>query len=153
MPWRNSNDGSLSNGVTKHTPDIKSLSMTLWIKLPPDNASSLFMLHFHILLHICGLCCRNRYHRPGQVITSHSKLRDVITYPCLRYLLLATKSSFSICIYCSGFVCVNFIYDFSVTIYHLGLYSLNGNTPYHQGPLLLTWFNFNPSMDKQLHPL
>ena len=21
-----------------------------------------------------------------------------------------------------------------------------------QGPLLLTWFNFNPSMDKQLHP-
>ena len=20
-----------------------------------------------------------------------------------------------------------------------------------QGPLLLTWFNFNPSMDKQLH--
>ena len=23
----------------------------------------------------------------------------------------------------------------------------------HQGHLLLTWFNFNPSMDKQLHPL
>ena len=22
-----------------------------------------------------------------------------------------------------------------------------------QGPLLLTWFNFNPSMDKELHPL
>ena len=36
---------------------------------------------------------RNRYLMQGKVITSHSKLRGVITYPCLRYLLLATKSS------------------------------------------------------------
>ena len=35
----------------------------------------------------------SRYLRQGWVITSYSKLRDVITYPCLRYLLLATKSS------------------------------------------------------------
>ena len=41
---------------------------------------------------------RSRYLRQGKVITSHSKLWDVITYPCLRYLLLATKSSF-VCIY------------------------------------------------------
>ena len=28
------------------------------------------------------------------------------------------------------------------------LYSLGCKTCYHQGPLLLTWFNLNPSMDK-----
>ena len=37
---------------------------------------------------LCGLCCQK------QVITSHNKQRDVITYPCLRYLPLATKSSY-----------------------------------------------------------
>ena len=26
--------------------------------------------------------------------------------------------------------------------------SIDGNIPTHQQPLLLTWFNFNPSMDK-----
>ena len=34
---------------------------------------------------------RSRYLRQWWVITPHSKLRDVITYPCLRYLLLATS--------------------------------------------------------------
>ena len=37
---------------------------------------------------LCGLCCQK------QIITSHNKQRDVITYPCLRYLPLATKSSY-----------------------------------------------------------
>ena len=37
---------------------------------------------------------RSRYLRQGEVIPFHSKLRDVITYLCLRYLLLATKSSY-----------------------------------------------------------
>ena len=36
---------------------------------------------------------RSRYLGQGKAITSHSKLQNVITYPCLRYLLLATKSS------------------------------------------------------------
>ena len=36
---------------------------------------------------------RSRYLRQGLVITSHNKLWDAITYPCLRYLLLAKKSS------------------------------------------------------------
>ena len=35
---------------------------------------------------------RSRYLRQGYVITSCSLLWDVITYPCLRYLLLAPKS-------------------------------------------------------------
>ena len=30
---------------------------------------------------------------------------------------------------------------------------LSGKTTYHQWPLLLAWFNFNPSMDKLLNPL
>ena len=29
----------------------------------------------------------------------------------------------------------------------------NVSMVYHKWPLLLTWFNFNPSMDKKLHPL
>ena len=37
---------------------------------------------------------RSRYLNQGYVITSHGKMWDVITYPCLRYLLLATKSSY-----------------------------------------------------------
>ena len=36
---------------------------------------------------------RSRYLREGWVITSHSLLWGVITYPCLRYLFLAPKSS------------------------------------------------------------
>ena len=36
---------------------------------------------------------RSRYLRQGYVITSRSLQWDVITYPCLRYLILATKSS------------------------------------------------------------
>ena len=36
---------------------------------------------------------RSRYLKQGYVIASHSILRDAITYSCLRYLLLATKSS------------------------------------------------------------
>ena len=35
---------------------------------------------------------RSRYLKQGYVIASHSILWDAITYPCLRYLLLATKS-------------------------------------------------------------
>ena len=37
---------------------------------------------------------KSMYLRQGYVITSHSLLWDVITYPCLSYLLLAPKSSF-----------------------------------------------------------
>ena len=37
------------------------------------------------------------YLRQGQVIASHSILWDAITYPCLRYPLLAPKSSFLAC--------------------------------------------------------
>ena len=37
---------------------------------------------------------RSRYPGQRKVITSHCKLCDVITYPCLRYLLLATKSQY-----------------------------------------------------------
>ena len=37
---------------------------------------------------------KSRYLRQGSVIKSHSKLWDVITYPCLRYLLLTPKSSY-----------------------------------------------------------
>ena len=37
---------------------------------------------------------RSKYLRQGKVITSHSLLWDVITYSCLRYLLLATKSTY-----------------------------------------------------------
>ena len=36
----------------------------------------------------------SRYLSQGLVITPHSKLWGVITYPCLRYLVLATKSSY-----------------------------------------------------------
>ena len=36
---------------------------------------------------------RSRYLRHALVITSHSKLWDVITYACLRYLLLVPKCS------------------------------------------------------------
>ena len=36
---------------------------------------------------------RSRYLRQGYVIASHSILWDAITYPCLSYLLLATKST------------------------------------------------------------
>ena len=32
-------------------------------------------------------------------------------------------------------------------------YVLRVETGGHQCPLLITWFNFNPSMDKELHPL
>ena len=39
---------------------------------------------------------RSKYLRQGWVITSHSLLWDVITYPCLRYLLLATKSTYGL---------------------------------------------------------
>ena len=39
---------------------------------------------------------RSRYLRQGKVITSHSLLWDVITYTCLRYLLLAPKSPYSV---------------------------------------------------------
>ena len=35
---------------------------------------------------------RSWYRNEGYVIASHSILWDAITYPCLRYLLLATKS-------------------------------------------------------------
>ena len=35
---------------------------------------------------------RSRYLRQGQVITSRSLLRDIITSPCLGYLLMPTKS-------------------------------------------------------------
>ena len=38
---------------------------------------------------------RSRYLRQGYVIASHRILWDAITYPCLRYLLLAPKSSYS----------------------------------------------------------
>ena len=37
---------------------------------------------------------RGRYLSQGYVITSRSLLWDIITYPCLRYLLLATKSTY-----------------------------------------------------------
>ena len=37
---------------------------------------------------------RSRSLRQAYIITSHSKLPDVITYPCLRYLLLTPKSSY-----------------------------------------------------------
>ena len=40
-----------------------------------------------------NLAARSRYLRPGWVIASCSLLWDVITYPCLRYLLLPTKST------------------------------------------------------------
>ena len=40
------------------------------------------------------LVARSRYLRQGLLITSRSLLRGVITYPCLRYLLLATRSSY-----------------------------------------------------------
>ena len=50
---------------------------------------------------ICLIICthedfgaRSRYLRQGEVTTSHSKLRGVMTYPCLRYPLLAPKSSY-----------------------------------------------------------
>ena len=33
-------------------------------------------------------------------------------------------------------------------LYSLGIFSPNLKTPYHMAPLLLTWFNLNPSMDK-----
>ena len=39
---------------------------------------------------------RSKYPRHGCIITSHSMMWDVITHPCLRYLLLAYKS-FSVC--------------------------------------------------------
>ena len=43
---------------------------------------------------------RSRYLRQGLLITSHSKLWDVITYTCLRYLLLTPKSTYvDICIH------------------------------------------------------
>ena len=47
---------------------------------------------------------RNRYLRQGLVITPLSKLRDVITNPCLRYLLMATKSS-NVCVSSVGPCC------------------------------------------------
>ena len=46
---------------------------------------------------IWGRGCQNQVSQAvisNYIITSHSKLSDVITYPCLRYLLLATKSSY-----------------------------------------------------------
>ena len=39
---------------------------------------------------------RSSYLKKGLVISFHSKLRDVIIYPCLRYLLLATKPSYNL---------------------------------------------------------
>ena len=51
------------------------------------------MLHFPIKSYV-DFVARSWYLRQGQVITSHSELRDVITHPCLRYLLLAIKSSY-----------------------------------------------------------
>ena len=53
----------------------------------------------NLLLPIEDSVASSRYLRQGWVITSHSKLRDVITYPCLNYLFLATRSSI-VCIPC-----------------------------------------------------
>ena len=33
-------------------------------------------------------------------------------------------------------------------LWHQGLYLHNDKTFYHQGPVLSTWFNFNPNIDK-----
>ena len=44
----------------------------------------------------CVMIWGSRYLRQWQVITSHSKLWSVITYHCLRCLLLASKSSYDV---------------------------------------------------------
>ena len=50
-----------------------------------------FVVFYHQILmtSIEDSGARNRYLRQGEVIIFHNKLWDVITYPCLRYLLLA----------------------------------------------------------------
>ena len=58
----------------------------------------LFIFEFKNSFHIYeDFVAKNRYLRQWYVITFHNKLWDVINYPCLRYLLLATKSSY-ICV-------------------------------------------------------
>ena len=59
---------------------------------PMLSADSRFSTVRNIHVHI-WICCQKQVSQAGIIITSHSTLRDVITYPCLRYLLLATKSS------------------------------------------------------------
>ena len=83
---------------------------------------SLFMIGYCPILRIIQASvriyedfdARGRYLRQGYVISSHSLLWDVITYPCLRYLLLATKSS-----YVTGIS--NFIPQFIVGCNYLSL--------------------------------
>ena len=62
-----------------HTVRSNHYSITSIAFLEPKYSNKVFV-------------ARSRYLRQGLVITSHSKLRDVINYSCLRYLLLATKS-------------------------------------------------------------
>ena len=73
------------------------------------------------------------------IIESHTIVLDANIYPYLRYLLLVLKPS-----YVSEHwdTCKQEIHAMNV----LGVMWV-------QGPLLLTWFNFNPSMDKYLHSL
>ena len=56
-------------------------------------------IHIYIYIYM-DFGARSRYLRQRWVIASHSILWDAIIYPCLRYLLLAPKSSYySYCIY------------------------------------------------------
>ena len=60
-------------------------------RLDKQSLANVLLENTHAYL---WLIHRSRYLRHGLVIASHSILWDVITYPCLRYLLLVPKSSY-----------------------------------------------------------
>ena len=108
--WRS--PSPLSAAMTPHHHDM--LRLWLWhpreyneiIGFPACNvcyhgwwwSTWRYMLcHWHTIYE--NFDARSRYLRQGYVIASHSILWDAFTYPCLRYLLLATKS-ICLCMYC-----------------------------------------------------
>ena len=64
-----------------------------------DAAASISILTTNI---IWGLCCRKQVSQAGISNSICSLLWDEIAYPCLRYLLLATKSSNILCLQCNA---------------------------------------------------
>ena len=73
--------------------------------------------------------------------------------PYIIMFLHASKIRFDICWYCvhtvtytsnNEYDCRDRAYDLIYTPVYYGMYQTND----FPGPLLLTWFNFNPSMDK-----
>ena len=91
IPWCQHYIQYNQNSTSHQTYTLFCCTVFLWGCISISYVNS---LHFLWDVSYEDFIARSRYLRQGKVIISHSKLWDVITNPCLRYLLLATKSSY-----------------------------------------------------------